>query len=168
VRPRPQPRQRTLTVRVSSPLRARASREMYACSRLACIRAGSPCRQSVGSSAVAHLRSGRRSWPWSPRQCEFGNQVCAARGRDWERRAEAPRRKCLSVGRRILALVTERPDLTLMEAVAELLKRRIQTSKSSVSRFFGRHGITFKKACRPKNDSEHVARATLDSRARHA
>src|SRR5215470_18054514 len=46
---------------------------------------------------------------------------------------------------RILALVTERPDLTLMETVAELLKRRIQTSKSAISRFFGRHGITFKK-----------------------
>ena len=46
---------------------------------------------------------------------------------------------------RILCMVAERPDLTLMEAVAELLKRRIQTSKSALSRFFGRHGITFKK-----------------------
>ena len=33
---------------------------------------------------------------------------------------------------RILTLVAERPDLTLMETVAELLKRRIQTSKSAL------------------------------------
>ena len=64
---------------------------------------------------------------------------------------------------RILTLVAERPDLTLMETVAELLKRRIQTSKSALSRFFGRHGITFKKkACRPKSDSEQTWLARAD------
>jgi transposase len=47
--------------------------------------------------------------------------------------------------KQILALVAERPDLTLEEIVAELRKRRIATSHSSVSRFFQRHGITFKK-----------------------
>ena len=45
----------------------------------------------------------------------------------------------------ILALIAEQPDLTLLETVAELLKRRIRTSKSALSRFFGRHDITFKK-----------------------
>ena len=45
----------------------------------------------------------------------------------------------------ILALVAEQPDLTLDEAVSKLLKLRITTSKSSVSRFFQRHDITFKK-----------------------
>jgi transposase len=45
----------------------------------------------------------------------------------------------------ILALSAERPDLTLVETVAELRKRRIKTSRSSLSRFFNRHGITFKK-----------------------
>jgi transposase len=72
---------------------------------------------------------------------------------------------------RILSLVAERPDLTLMETVAELLKRRIQTSKSALSRFFGRHGITFKKkfAGRRATASRRGSRAsTLDSRARHA
>jgi len=72
---------------------------------------------------------------------------------------------------RILALVAERPDLTLMETVAELLKRRIQTSKSALSRFFHRHGITFKKkpAGRRAPASRRGSRApTLDSRARHA
>jgi transposase len=33
-----------------------------------------------------------------------------------------------------------------METVAELLKRRIRTSRSALSRFFGRHDITFKKS----------------------
>jgi transposase len=47
--------------------------------------------------------------------------------------------------RRILALVAERPDLTLEEGVAELRKWRIPTSKSSLARFFERHDITFKK-----------------------
>ena len=45
----------------------------------------------------------------------------------------------------ILALVAEQSDLTLEETVAELRKRRIRTSKSSVARFFQRHRITFKK-----------------------
>jgi transposase len=45
----------------------------------------------------------------------------------------------------ILALVAEQSDLTLEEAIAELRKRRIRTSKSAVSRFFQRHEITFKK-----------------------
>lgn len=72
---------------------------------------------------------------------------------------------------RILALVAERPDLTLMETVAELLKRRIQTSTSAVSRFFGRHGITFKK--KPAGRRTPASRRgpctpTLDSGARHA
>src|SRR5215813_12007492 len=61
---------------------------------------------------------------------------------------------------RILALVAERPDLTLMETVAELLKRRIQTSKSALSRFFHRHGITFKKSLQAEERQRaDVARA---------
>ena len=46
---------------------------------------------------------------------------------------------------RVLALNAEHPDLTLVETVAELGRRRIRTSKSALSRFFIRHGITFKK-----------------------
>ncbi len=45
----------------------------------------------------------------------------------------------------ILALVAAQPDLTLDETVGELLKRRIRTSKSALSRFFQRHDITLKK-----------------------
>lgn len=61
---------------------------------------------------------------------------------------------------RILTLLAERPDLTLMETVAELLKRRIQTSKSALSRFFGRHDITFKKSLQAEERQRaDVARA---------
>ena len=46
---------------------------------------------------------------------------------------------------RILALVAAQPDLSLDEIVTQLRKRRIGTTDSSLSRFFQRHGITFKK-----------------------
>jgi transposase len=45
----------------------------------------------------------------------------------------------------VLELVEEQPDLTLVEIVAALRKRRIVTSRSSVWRFFERHKLTFKK-----------------------
>lgn len=45
----------------------------------------------------------------------------------------------------LLALNVEQPDLTLNEMVVVLLKRGIKTSRSALSRFFKRHGITFKK-----------------------
>src|SRR5215470_15171391 len=70
----------------------------------------------------------------------------------------------------ILALVAQQPDLTLEETTAELLKRRIRTSKSAVSRFFQRHDITFKK--KESASSRTVPRRrgpggpTLDPRAR--
>jgi transposase len=71
----------------------------------------------------------------------------------------------------VLALIAEQPDLTLVETVAELRKRRIRTSRSSLWRFLDRHGITLKKkpASRRTAASRCGARApTLDSRARHA
>lgn len=72
----------------------------------------------------------------------------------------------------ILALVAERSDLTLEEAVAELRKGRIRTSKSSVARFFQRHDITFKKEEPASRKAAPRRRgpgaSTLDSRARHA
>jgi transposase len=46
---------------------------------------------------------------------------------------------------RILALIGEQPDLTLGEMVLELRKRRIRGTRSALSRFFARHGISFKK-----------------------
>src|ERR1700746_2604039 len=48
----------------------------------------------------------------------------------------------------ILALIREQRDLTLNEIVSVLHRRRIPGSRSALSRFFARQGITFKKkAC---------------------
>ena len=71
----------------------------------------------------------------------------------------------------VLALVAEQPDLTLVETVAELRKRRIRTSRSSLWRFLDRHDITLKK--KPASRGARASRrgpgaSTLDSRARHA
>src|SRR5712691_2818700 len=94
-----------------------------------------------------------------------------------ESRSAAPKSRGGSVSpleahaERILALIAERPDLTLKETLVELLKRRIRTSKSALSRFFIRHDITFKKkpASRGTTTSRRGPRApTLDARARHA
>jgi transposase len=48
-------------------------------------------------------------------------------------------------GARVLDVVAGRPDLTLVETVAELRKQRIRTSRSSLWRFLDRHGVTLKK-----------------------
>jgi len=74
--------------------------------------------------------------------------VAAALVRGEERRAEAARRKRFAAGRvrgGDFALIAERSDLTLLETVAELRKRRIKTSRSALWRFLDRHNITLKK-----------------------
>src|SRR5712691_7324616 len=68
-----------------------------------------------------------------------------------ESRSAAPKPRGGSIsplekrGAQVLAVIAEQPDLTLMEAVGELRKRHIRTSRSALSRFFGRHAITLKK-----------------------
>jgi transposase len=74
------------------------------------------------------------------------------------------------VAARVLAVVAEQPDLTLVETVAVLRRQRIRTSRSSLWRFLGRHDITFKK--KPASRRTAASRcgasaATLDARARH-
>jgi transposase len=66
---------------------------------------------------------------------------------------------------RVLALIAEHPDLTLMETATTLSRWRIRTSQSAVSRFFIRHGITFKKkpASRGARASGRGARADAGS-----
>ena len=71
----------------------------------------------------------------------------------------------------ILALIAEQSDLTLMESVAALRKRRIRTSRSSLWRFLDRHGITLKKkpaSCRTAASRCGAGTPTLDTRARYA
>src|SRR5437764_4006925 len=68
-----------------------------------------------------------------------------------ERRSAAPRPRGGSISpleefaAEVLALIGEQPDLTLVETVTELRKRRIKTSRSSLWRFLDRHSITLKK-----------------------
>jgi transposase len=47
---------------------------------------------------------------------------------------------------RVHALIREQPDLTLDEMALALRKQRIRASRSALSRFFARHGITVKKS----------------------
>ena len=72
---------------------------------------------------------------------------------------------------RILALIGEREDLTLDEIVLALRKRKIPGSRSALSRFFARHGLTFKKksaGSRAKASRRGSGSPTLDPRARAA
>jgi len=71
----------------------------------------------------------------------------------------------------VLAMTAEHPDLTLEETAAELGRRRIQTSKSALSRFFNRHGITFKKKSagrRAAANGRGARTSTLGPGARYA
>jgi transposase len=71
----------------------------------------------------------------------------------------------------VLALIAEQKDLTLEEMVAQLRKRRIQTSRSSLWRFLDRHNITLKKksaSCRTAARRCGASAPTLDTRAGHA
>jgi transposase len=49
------------------------------------------------------------------------------------------------VAAQVLSLIAEQPDLTLVETVAELRKRRIKTSRSSLWRFLDRNNIEVAK-----------------------
>ena len=69
----------------------------------------------------------------------------------------------------ILAVIAKHPDLTLLETIAELRKRRIRTSRSSLWRFLDRHNITLKKkpaSCRTAASRRRASTPTLDTRAR--
>ena len=100
---------------------------------------------------------------WMQRFCEDGTSEPMPRGGSTsplERYSE-----------QICALICEHPDLTLNEIASALHKRRIPGSRSALSRFFARHGITFKKkpAGGRAQASRRGARASaLDPRARLA
>ena len=70
--------------------------------------------------------------------------------------------------RQILALISAQRDLTLDEIVSALHKRRIPGSRSALSRFFARHGITVKKKFAgggAQASRRGACTPTLDSRA---
>ena len=100
---------------------------------------------------------------WLQRWQESGNAVPKPRGG-----SVSPLEKYAA---QILALVAEKPDLTLVETVAELRKRRIKTSRSSLWRFLDRHNVTLKKS--PASSRTAASRCgasapPLDTRARYA
>src|SRR5207342_3353914 len=71
----------------------------------------------------------------------------------------------------ILALLAEQSDLTLVEVVAALRKRRIKTSRSSLWRFLDRHNITLKKSAASNRTAASRCGASappLDTRATYA
>lgn len=70
----------------------------------------------------------------------------------------------------LLALIAERPDMTLDEIVVVMRKRRIAGSRSAVWRFFARRNISFKKNSIRGGAEARRCRArtpALDARARH-
>ena len=93
-----------------------------------------------------------------------GGKVAAALVSAEERRPEAARGGPVSpleeFAVEILDLIAQRPDLTLVETVAELRKRRIKTSRSSLWRFLDRHNVTLKKVLQAaERQRADVARA---------
>ena len=70
----------------------------------------------------------------------------------------------------LLALIDERPDLTLDEVVSAMRKQRVPGSRTAVWRFLQRHKITFKK--KPARGGagargRGAGTAALDARTRH-
>src|SRR5436853_2954083 len=83
-----------------------------------------------------------------------------------DRRSDAPKPRGGSISpleyhaAEALALIAEQSDLTLLETVAELRKRRIRTGRSSLWRFLDRHNITLKKSLQAaERHRAEVARA---------
>src|SRR6202035_4762126 len=101
-----------------------------------------------------------------------GGKVAAALVSAEERRPEAARRERFAVGRvRGRDFGSDRPTagLTLVETVAELRKRRIKTSRSSLWRFLDLHNITLKKSAASSRTAASRCGASappLDTRAR--
>ena len=98
---------------------------------------------------------------------EFGDKVGAALARQEVSAAPKPRGGSISpleeFAAEVLALIDEQPDLTLVETVTALRKRRIKTSRSSLWRFLDRHGITLKKkACTLPTGCVRLWRARAD------
>ena len=89
-----------------------------------------------------------------------------------ERRPEAARRRVSPLEEfavEILDLIAQRPDLTVVETVAEL-RRRIELSRSSLWRFLDRHNITLKKVPQRLRTAASRCGASappLDTRARY-
>jgi transposase len=69
----------------------------------------------------------------------------------------------------LLALIAERPDMTLDEIVVVMRKRKIAGSRSAVWRFFARRNISFKNLIRGGTEARRCRARTLalDAPTRH-
>jgi transposase len=67
----------------------------------------------------------------------------------------------------LLALIADKPDLTLDEIVVAMRKRRIAGSRSAVWRFFARRNISFKKNSGAEAGGRGPRPPPLEARARH-
>ena len=151
-----------------------------------CLCIDSPSRGlAIPKAYSVDLRERALSKLWRParrREAAERFEVSVSSAIKWlqrwhERRSAAPNPRGGSISpleafaTEILALVAEQPDLTLVETVAALRKRRIKTSRSALWRFLDRHNVTFKKkpaSCRAAARRCGASAPTLDARARHA
>jgi transposase len=148
---------------IDSPQRGLAMPKAYSCDLrervIEAVEIGASRREAAEDSRVSASSAVR----WLQRWSESGSAAPKPRGG-----SVSPLEKFAA---QVLALVAEQPDLTLVETVTELRKRRIRTSRSSLWRFLDRHGITLKK--KPASCGTAASRCgpsapTLDPRARHA
>src|SRR5262249_8275303 len=109
----------------------------------------------------------RSAW----RRRESGCSAGVKRGPPPRSRAAGGARRRKGTRPRFWFGTPQQPDLTLVETAAELRKRRIKTSRSSLWRFLDRHNITLKKS--PASSRTAASRCgasapPVDTRARYA
>lgn len=133
--------------------------------------------EDIRKRVIACVESG-----WSRREAADELEISASAAIKWVQRyhetgsyAAKPRGGSTSPleahAAALLELIAEQPDLTLDEVVAAMRARKIRGSRTSVWRFFKRHGITFKK--KPARRGAEPRRrgasaAALEARAAHA
>ena len=98
------------------------------------VESGKSCRASAEQFGVAPSTVIR----WRSRQKETGSFEAGRRGRSAGSVLDGHRDLVLSI-------YEANADATLMEMCAALAEKGVRTNKSSLDRFFARHGITRKK-----------------------
>ncbi len=94
---------------------------------------------------------GAAAWDWGIDSNRLGRALAAHR----QRRGDIAEGSVpLAAQAWLLALIVEQPDMTLAEIADRLRRERdLGTALSSWCRFFGWHGISFKKKCAPPSSS---------------
>jgi transposase len=115
---------------------------------VAAVDEGMSCRAAAGRFGVAPSTAIR----WVGQRRETGSFAPKPQGGDMRsHRVEARRDEILSIWQ-------ARKDITLDELQAALIEVGLRVSRTSLHRFFVRHGITRKK--RPATRSSRIARAS--------